>query len=450
MSATRTIHALSAARTAARLLALAGILLVAGGSRVAAQSVTFAKDVAPILQKNCQQCHQPGSIGPMSLTTYQEVRPWARAIKTRVVAGEMPPYRYDRHVGIQDLQDDLRLSQSEIQTIARWVDSGAPLGNPADMPPPVTFPDPSEWSFAKEMGQPDLIIRTKPFTVPAEGQDMWWRPVVPTGLTTDRCIKAVSVKPSLKGRAVAHHANSELLIRDEKSGKWVEGERLSEYALGKTGEIVPPDSCRILPAGAMVIWNVHYFPMGEERTDDVIEMGVWLYPEGHQGKYKQDLKAYSLLMKGGDLELAPNGTAMTQGFHTFKEPVRIDSFQPHGHFRLVGQTLEILYPEKNKLEMISSVSNWTNSWHTSHIFAPDAAPIVPKGAVLIITGYYDNTPNNKSNPDPSQWVALGSRTADEMSHAWIGVTHLDDEGYARIVAEREEKRKRANTGQQQQ
>jgi hypothetical protein len=135
------------------------------------------------------------------------------------------------------------------------------------------------------MGQPDLIIRTKPFTVPAEGQDMWWRPVVPTGLTTDRCIKAVSVKPSLKGRAVAHHANSELLIRDEKSGKWVEGERLSEYALGKTGEIVPPDSCRILPAGAMVIWNVHYFPMGEERTDDVIEMGVWLYPEGHQGKY---------------------------------------------------------------------------------------------------------------------------------------------------------------------
>jgi hypothetical protein len=155
-------------------------------------------------------------------------------------------------------------------------------------------------------------------------------------------------------------------------------------------------------------------------------------------------------MKGGDLELAPNGTAMTQGFHTFKEPVRIDSFQPHGHFRLVGQTLEILYPEKNKLEMISSVSNWTNSWHTSHIFAPDAAPIVPKGAVLIITGYYDNTPNNKSNPDPSQWVALGSRTADEMSHAWIGVTHLDDEGYARIVAEREEKRKRANTGQQQQ
>ena len=127
---------------------------------------------------------------------------------------------------------------------------------------------------------------------------------------------------------------------------------------------------------------------------------------------------------------------MTQGFHSFKTPVRIDSFQPHGHFRLVAKTLEIFYPETGKLEMISSVSNWTNSWHTSHIYEDDAAPLVPKGAVLVITGYYDNTPANKQNPDPDQWVGLGSRTADEMSHAWIAVTHLDDEGYARLVAER--------------
>ena len=142
-------------------------------------------------------------------------------------------------------------------------------------------------------------------------------------------------------------------------------------------------------------------------------------------------------MKGGDLEIAPNGTAMTQGFHSFKTPVRIDSFQPHGHFRLVGKTLEIFYPETGKLEMVSSVSNWTNSWHTSHIYEDDVAPLVPKGAVLVITGYYDNTAANKQNPDPDQWVGLGSRTADEMSHAWIAVTHLDDEGYERLVAERE-------------
>lgn len=413
----------------------------------AAVSVTFAKHIAPILQKNCQQCHQPGAVGPMSLTTFEEVRPWARAIKQRVVQGEMPPYRYDRDVGIQKLKHDLRLSAAEIQTIARWVDSGSPLGNPADLPPPLKFPNATEWGFAAQFGPPDLVVRTKPFTLPAEGQDVWWRPVVATGLTKDRCIKAISVKPSLKGRGAAHHANSDLIVFDEKSNQYVERERISEYALGKVGEIVPPDACRTLPANSLIRWDVHYYPTGEEITNDVIEMGFWLYPEDHQGKHKQDLKLYTLLMKGGELEIPPHGTAMTQGFHSFKTPVRIDSFQPHGHFRLAAKTLEIFYPETGKLEMVSSVSNWTNNWHTSHIYEDDVAPLVPKGAVLVITGYYDNTTANKQNPDPDQWVGLGSRTADEMSHAWIAVTHLDDEAYARLVAERESKKAKPPTSQ---
>jgi mono/diheme cytochrome c family protein len=423
---------------------------VAPAAAPAPAAVTFAKHVAPILQKNCQQCHQPGSIGPMALTTYEEARPWARAIKQKVMAGEMPPYRYDRDVGIQNLKDDLRLSEAEIRTIAAWVDAGAPRGNPADLPPPIKFSDPTKWAFADQFGPPDVIVKTKPFTLPASGQDVWWRPTVPTGLTTDRCMKAVQVKPSLKGRAAAHHANSELVVRDEKTGQFVESERVSEYALGKVGEIVPPDACRVLPAGSMVRWDVHYYPTGEELKDDVIEMGIWLYPENHQAKFKQDLKLYSLLMKGGELELPPNATAMTQGFHSFKTPVRIDSFQPHGHFRLVGKTLEIFYPETGKLEMVSSVSNWTNNWHTSHIYADDAAPIVPKGAVLVITGYYDNTRSNRQNPDPDQWVGLGSRTADEMSHAWIAVTHLDDETYARLAAERESRKKAATATENRQ
>jgi mono/diheme cytochrome c family protein len=433
--------------------ALGLFALVAYGSGVALaqqaggdSTVTFTKHVAPILQKNCQQCHQRGAIGPMALTTYEEARPWARAIRQKVLAGEMPPYRYDRHVGVQDLKDDLRLSEAEIKTLASWVDNGAPRGNPADMPPPVTFADPNEWAFKDQFGPPDVIVRTKPFTLPATGQDVWWRPVVPTGVTADRCIRAISVKPSVQGRGAAHHANSEFVVFDEKKGAWVESERVSEYALGKVGEIVPADGCRTLPANAMVRWDVHYYPIGQELKDDVIEMGIWLYPEGHQAKFKQDLKLYSLLMKGGELELPPNGTAMTQGFHTFKTPVRIDSFQPHGHFRLVAKTLEIYYPDTGKLEMVSSVSNWTNNWHTSHIYGDDSAPLVPKGAVLVITGYYDNTRSNKQNPDPDQWVGLGSRTADEMSHAWIAVTHLDDEAYARMVAEREARKKATTEG----
>jgi hypothetical protein len=407
---------------------------------------TFAKDIAPIFQKNCQQCHRPGSVGPMSLITYQEVRPWSRSIKNRVVLGEMPPYRYDRHVGIQELKDDLRLSESEIEMIARWVDDGAPLGDPADLPPPLSFPDSSEWAYADEFGPPDLVIKTKPYTVPAEGSDVWWRPIVPSGLTEDRCMKAVSVKPAEQGRGVAHHANSRLLGFDEESQEWVEVERLSEYALGKVGEVVPEDACRLLPADSMISWDVHYYPNGERAENDVIEMGVWLYPKDHQeqAKNKQDLKLYSLLMKGGELELPPHGTAMTQGFHSFETPVRIDSFQPHGHFRLVGKTLEIFDPKTGELEMVSSVSDWTNDWHTSHIYAEDAAPLVPAGSVLVITGYYDNTAGNKQNPDPNQWVGGGSRSADEMSHAWIAVTHLDDESYEQQVAERESRKQTDN------
>jgi mono/diheme cytochrome c family protein len=411
----------------------------------AASAVTFAKDVAPILQKNCQECHRPGSVGPMSLRTYEEVRPWVRSIKQRVVAREMPPYRYDK-VGIQHLKNDLRLKDEDIQTIVRWADSGAPLGNLADMPPQPQFPDGSQ------LGPPDLIGKTKPYTLPASGQDRWWRPITPVGTTADRCIKALSVKPSLKGRAGAHHANSDLLVPDEKTGEYTLLERVSEYASGKSGEIVPADGCRTLPANSMIKWDVHYWPFGEEVKDDVVELGIWLYPEDHKQKarFKQDLKSYSLLMKGKELEIPPHGTTMTQGFHTFKTPVRIDSFQPHGHARLVGMTMEIFYPDTGRLEMISSVSNWTNQWHTSHVYEDDYAPLLPKGAVMILTGYYDNTANNKGNPDPDQWVGGGSRTTDEMSHAWITVTHLDDEGYKQILAEREARLKKATTDQQQQ
>ena len=129
--------------------AAAMILLFSPTSAVAQHAdttPTFSKDIAPIFQRSCQSCHRPNSVAPMSFMTYQEVRPWARSIKNRVVLGEMPPYRYDRHIGIQDLKDDLRLSESEIDTIVRWVDEGVPVGNPADLPPPLSFPDLNEWA----------------------------------------------------------------------------------------------------------------------------------------------------------------------------------------------------------------------------------------------------------------------------------------------------------------
>jgi hypothetical protein len=394
--------------------------------------VTFARDVAPILQGNCQVCHQPGSIGPMSLMTYDEVRPWARVIKLVVEDRSMPPYHYDVDVGIQELKHDARLSDDELSTISRWVDAGAPMGDPRDLPPPVRWPDPTQYRLSPTLGEPDLIIRSDPFDVPAAGQDLWWRPLVPTGLTTDRCIKAVEVLPSVAGRAVAHHANTTFEIV-QPDGSLRNAGRLSEYALGKLGEIIPEGTCRVAPANSMVLWDIHYYPAGEPVPGDVVEIGLWLYPEDYEAPHRQTLSLYFLQ---GDIDLPPHGTTMTQGFHSFDHPVRIDSFQPHGHLRLSAKSLEIFYPETGRREMVSMISNWHPGWHISHMYEDHVAPLMPPGAVMIITAWYDNTADNPHNPDPDQWVGLGNRTTDEMSHAWIGITHLDQEGYERLLSER--------------
>ena len=397
--------------------------------------VTFTRDVAPILQQNCQLCHRDGSIGPMSLITYEQAKLYAPLIKLKVTTQQMPPYHYDTDVGVQALKSDKRLSAEDIETIAQWVDQGAVEGDPADMPAPRRVPDLGEWRLAAEYdyGEPDLVVRSQPITVPADGQDLWWEPLVPVGLTTDRYIRAIEVKPSLEGYKVVHHANTTLNVMEDGELKSMRG-RFTEYALGKLGEIVPSDAARLLPVGSYVRWSIHLFPMGEEVENDQMELGFWLYPEGYEPDYEQSLRNYAL---NGDLDIAPHGTAMTQGFHTWDHPVRIDSFQPHGHLRLVAKSLEIFYPETGQREMVSMVSNWNPHWHLSHIYEENVAPLVPTGAVMILTAWYDNTEDNIYNPDPDVWVGRGSRTADEMSHAWIAVTHLDDEGHDRLKAARE-------------
>lgn len=399
--------------------------------------VTFSADVAPILQENCQICHRPESIGPMSLMTYDEVRPWAPMIRDQVSGREMPPYHYDTDVGIQRLKEDRRLSQDEIDTIVAWVDSGAPSGDASQLPPPVEWPSAGEWRLLPRFGQPDLIVASTPYDLPASGQDVYHRPIVPTGLREDRCIRAIETKPSVPGRAFTHHANSSLMA-ETAGGNLRPVGFLSEYALGKLGEIVPEDACRTLPANSFISWDIHYYPSGTAVPGDRVEVGIWFHDESEVRRtsaYRQNLTLYFL--EGGDYDIPPHGKLTTQGFHSFDHPVRIDSWQPHGHLRLTGMALEIFYPATGQREMISMVSNWHPGWHLSHIYEDDAAPLVPAGAVLILTAWYDNTAENPHNPDPDQWVGTGQRTADEMSHAWMAVTHLDEEGYERLTAERE-------------
>jgi mono/diheme cytochrome c family protein len=402
------------------------------------REVTFSKDIAPIFQQSCQVCHQQGGIGPMSLMTYQETRRWAARIRNMVVTREMPPYQYDTDVGIQDLKYDPRLSEEAIQTIAAWVEQGAPEGNPADLPPPVEWPDPAQFRLAERFGPPDVIVRSTPYTVPATGQDRWWQPVVESGITSNRCIRAIETKPSVAGRSVAHHANSSW--RGEGGGG-----QLSEYALGKIGEIIPEGACRMAPANGQVGFDIHYWPNGTEVQNDQVEVGIWLYPEDYEGQYRQTLTLY-FLNGGRGFDIPPHGTLMTQGFHQFNTPVRIDSWQPHGHTRLTAMSMQILRAN-GRTETVSMVSNWSALWHHSHIYADDVAPLLNVGDKILLTAWYDNTENNRYNPDPDQWVGIGDRTADEMSHAWIAVTHLDEEGYQRILEERQQRRRLASEQQ---
>lgn len=443
-------------KTSSTWLGLATIALLGFQTQAVAQAdhqVTYNGEVGRIINENCVVCHREGGIGPMQLGSYDQVRPWAPLIQLRVANKEMPPYAYDHGIGIQELQGDWRLQQEDIDTIVAWVNQGAPLGDPDQAVPAPVLNDPNEWNFVDQFGQPDVIIPSVAMDIPADGNDLWSNHYVESTITTDRCIKAVQVRPRGNAKAVVHHANSSVeLLQDD--GSFERYGQLTEYAMGKWGEIVPDGVCRTIPAGSMVRWSIHMFPGGLGAMapgtiikDNVVEIGLWLHPEGfaEQAQYKQDLKLYQISPQD-DLVIPPNGYHMTQGFHSFDHPVRIDSFQPHGHLRMNAASLEIFYPATGKTEQISQISNWSATWHHSHIYEPEVAPLLPTGAVLVLKQWYDNTAANPNNPDPDMWVMGGSRTGDEMTHAWIAVTHLDDEGFEKLVAERKAQEERSLAG----
>ncbi|PYQ82306.1 MAG: hypothetical protein DMG03_17940 [Acidobacteria bacterium] len=201
----------------ARLVSLGVVLGMAAPVLAAdtpAKPVTFSKDVAPIFQAKCQQCHQPNSIAPMSLITYQDARPWARSIKERVASHQMPPWHIDKTVGVQKFKNDMSLSDDQIDTIVRWVDGGAPQGDPKDMPPPKPLVTDNEWQGVRDgFGPPDLVIKSADYTMPAQHQDVWWRPMSDIPLTEPRWVRMVEIRPSnLKARKISgsrQHAHRE-------------------------------------------------------------------------------------------------------------------------------------------------------------------------------------------------------------------------------------------------
>jgi hypothetical protein len=438
--------------------AVLGTLLAFPGVASAQQArpVTFNKDVSPILQAKCQSCHEPGSIGPMSLVTYQDARPWARSIKARVEARQMPPWHIDRSVGVTKFKNDMSLSDEQIATISAWVDGGALEGNKADFAPkPVATT--MFWQGERDgYGPPDLVIKSPEYTMPAVSQDQWWRPVSDIPVTEPRWVKMVEIRPTnLASRKILHHSIAYHILNPDNVGAVNTGvvpagfpsapgtptreqllaqrPQLMEWAIGKGYDRFMDGTGKMVQPGEKISWDQHIHAVGEAITGGS-ELGLWLYPKGQEPTHRSYLTFFSGLKNGtAGLDIPPNSIAHTEGFNLLKENTVITNFQPHFHLRGKAMQVEAIFPD-GRTQIISYVKDFNFNWMTNYIYTDDAAPVFPKGTIIHVTAYYDNTKANRNNPDPDQWVGFGDRTVDEMAHAWMNVVYLTDAEYQERVA----------------
>ena len=431
----------------------------------AREQVTFSKDVAPILQAKCQECHQPNSIAPMSLITFKEARPWARSIKERVVTRQMPPWHIDQSVGVQKFKNDMSLTNEQINTIVSWVDGGAIEGDPKDLPPAKPLVTDNEWKGVRDgYGPPDLVVRSPEYTMAARHQDVWYRPMSDIPITEPRWAKMVEIRPTnLKGRKVLHHSIAYLVLNNDpeavNTGTSNGPQRadddvdlvnrrpqLMEWAIGKGYDLFRPGTGKLIVPGEKISWDQHIHAAGEEITAGS-EIGIWFYKKGEEPKKRSYLIGFTGIRGGRQsLDIPPNSFSQTEGFTALKENTLIENFQPHFHLRGKSMQVEAILPDGSS-RILSYVGNFNFNWMTNYIYDDDAAPVLPKGTVIHVSAWYDNTKANKNNPDPEQWVGYGDRTVDEMAHAWMNVVYLSDEEYQQMLTDRRTKMGKVETGQ---
>lgn len=395
---------------------------------------TFSKDVAPIFQKSCDSCHHAGSIAPMSLTTYQEARPWARSIKTKVVTRVMPPWHIDRNVGIQKFKNDPSLSDEEIATITSWVDHGAPEGNPADMPPVPTFSNEERWQF-----KPDIVVAMKkPYVLPANAGDQYYDVDVDPGLKEDVYVQAIQTRP-ITGYNVVHHFDTNI-VEDPQADPI--GLFLSEYAIGKAADVYPANAGRLIKAGSLIHFQIHLHADVKD-TPVSVEVGMKLYPKGVVPKYvafTQHMGDHSTL-----LDIPAGQISRSDGYFRLPKAAVITAFQPHYHTLGKAQCVEAIFPDVRadsarpgpaKTQTISCVSNNQYGWSLTYPYADDVAPLLPAGTIIHVTTWMDNTASNPFDVNPTNWVGDGQRSQDEMAFAWISLYYLDDADYLQRVQAR--------------
>jgi hypothetical protein len=408
------------------------------------EQVTFAKHIAPILQRSCQNCHRPDSVAPMSLLTYEDARPWAKSMKfrtgLRTKPNAMPPWYIEKNVGIQQYKGDISLSDEEIAQIARWADNGAPRGNPADQPPPLKFVGASEW----QIGKPDLILASPTVEVKAASPD-WWGPIgeTPTGLTEDRYVSAVEIKEvndlehksggqTIGGLYVFHHLIWAVIGGVSDSAP--DGQGWPIHEVGRNSDIFDPDAGRLLKAGSRLVFPSAHLHSTGALTRGHVEIGFKFHPQGYQPKKR--VKAIDLT---ATLDLDIRGMQADQrieAYSTLSDNTKMTVFEPHMHAAGVRMCLDAIW---GTTVQTLSCAGYNHSWVRTYTYAEDATPLLPKGTILRVTGYFDNTPANKNVSDPRNWSGLGHRSIDNMMINIAQTMSLTDEEFQQEMAHRREK-----------
>jgi hypothetical protein len=394
------------------------LLACASLARGAGAVPTYTKDVAPILQRECQTCHRPGEAGPFSMLTYEETRPWATAMKEAVKTRKMPPWFADQRYG--HFTNGHQLPEAEIDTISAWADAKAPQGNPKDLPAPV------KWVEGWQIGKPDKIYQLPlPYDVPASGVVDYEHIIVPTGFTEDTWVQAAEVRPT--DRAVVHHIIAFIRepksnwFRDQKPGVFfiapqaktaeqpdtsaLPSDFLVGYAPGQPAEILQPGQAKLIKAGSDIIFQVHYTPNGK-ATRDQTRLGIVLAKEPPKER------VLTLSATNGTFTIPPGDPdyRVDASFEVGTQ-VKLSGLHPHMHGRGKDFDYRLVYPT-HESQTILSVPSY--NWHWQNWYTLDKPIVLPKGTRIECTAHFDNSPNNPDNADPKKAVKWGEQSWDEM------------------------------------
>ena len=395
-----------------------------------APSATFYRDVLPILQERCQSCHRVGEIGPMPLGSYTEARPWAKAIRQAVVTRKMPPWNADGPHG--KFHNDPSLSQTEIDTLVAWVDGGAREGNAKDAPPPRSFTE--GWTI----GTPDAIFdMPKAYDVPAAGTIEYTYVIVPTGFKEDRWMSSAEVRPG--NRAVVHHANvyvrepgstwlrdypyGEAFVPREKTvrageggsssaGASIEEQMIAGYIPGRPARQVPPGYGMLVPAGSDLVFQMHYTTNGKAVRDRTKVGFVFAKQPPERRVIRIQASNATFVIPPGAASYPVSGTAQLG-----VECELIDAY-PHMHFRGQSMTLTATYPTGER-EQLLRVPRYDFNWQL--VYEMGQPKLLPRGTLLRADATFDNSPNNRFNPDPKAEVRWGDQTWEEMMVGFFDV-----------------------------